>query len=285
MMKRSKIALICAGFLLLASGLFLLQRDDVQQQIVQQELAEYAPSPQVIAAMEEKLSSLQTTSVTTEHTEKVKESSQISITLTVVETTAATTETTTQTVLTTTTQTTAEAEFSPEIQNQIAWLYIPETNVNHPVMYSGDNEFYLHRAYDGSYLYAGSVFLDGRCSPDFSSAVSILYGHHMNNGSMFADVEKFMDAAFFEYHSYGWLLAMDTTYCVEFFSAALVDHTDAVYATELTLMHRMDLLKEKSTQFREISVAENDCLLTLSTCSTAGEDLRVIVTGRLIPVE
>jgi hypothetical protein len=45
------------------------------------------------------------------------------------------------------------------------------------------------------------------------------------------------------------------------------------------------LLKEKSTQFREISVAGNDRLLTLSTCSTAGEDLRVIVTGRLLPVE
>lgn len=284
-MKRSKIALICAGFLLFASGLFLLQRDDVQQQIVQQELAEYAPSPQVIAAMEEKLSSLQTTSVTTEHTEKVTESSQISSETVAVESTSATTETTTQIIATTTTQTTAETEILSEIQNQIAWLYIPETNINHPVMYSGDNEFYLHRAYDGSYLYAGSVFLDSRCSPDFSGTVSILYGHHMNNGSMFADVEKFMDAAFFECHPYGWLFATDTTYCVEFFSAALVDHTDAVYATELTLPQRMALMKEKSTQFREIPLAENDRLLTLSTCSTAGEDLRVIVTGRLIPVE
>ena len=107
-MKRSKIALICAGFLLLASGLFLLLRDDVRQQIVQQELAEYAPSPQVIAAMEEKLSSLQTTSVTTEHTEKVTESSQISSEAIAVETTSATTETTTQIIATTTTQTTAE---------------------------------------------------------------------------------------------------------------------------------------------------------------------------------
>ena len=285
MTKRSKIALICAGFLLLTSGLFLLQRDDVQQQIVQQELAEYAPSPQVIAAMEEKLSSLQTTLITTSKTEKVTEFSHISSEAIAIETTSAATETTTQTTITTTTQTTAEAEISPIIQNQIAWLYVPETNINHPVMYSGDNEFYLHRAYDGSYLYAGSVFLDGRCSPDFSGAVSILYGHHMNNGSMFADVEKFMDEAFFEYHPYGWLFAMDTTYCVEFFSAALVDHTDAVYATELTLPQRMALLKEKSTQFREISVAENDHLLTLSTCSTAGEDLRVIVTGRLTPIE
>lgn len=279
MMKRSKITLICAGFLLFASGLFLLQRDDVQQQIVQQELAEYAPSPQVIAAMEEKLSSLQTTSVTTEHTEKVTESSQISSETVAVESTSATTEMTTQTT------TTAEAEISPEIQNQIAWLYVPETNINHPVMYSGDNEFYLHRAYDGSYLYAGSVFLDGRCNPDFSGAVSILYGHHMNNGSMFADVEKFMDEAFFEYHSYGWLFAMDTTYCVEFFSAARIDHTDAVYEPALDTDSRLTLLRQKSTQFREISVAGNDRLLTLSTCSIAGEDLRVIVTGRLIPVE
>lgn len=285
MMKRSKIALICAGFLLFASGLFLLQRDDVQQQIVQQELAEYAPSPQVIAAMEEKISSLQTTLITTSQTEKVTEFSHISSTPTVVESTSATTETTTQIIATTTTQTTAETEISPEIQNQIAWLYIPETNINHPVMYSGDNEFYLHRAYDGSYLYAGSVFLDGRCSPDFSGTTSILYGHHMNNGSMFADVEKFMDAAFFERHPYGWLFADGTTYCVEFFSAAHVDHTDAVYEPALDLESRLTLLQEKSTQFREIALAENDRLLTLSTCSTAGEDLRVILTGKLIPIE
>ena len=285
MMKKSKIALICAGFLLLASGLFLLQRDDVQQQIVQQELAKYAPSPQVIAAMEEKLLSLQTISATTTQTEKVTEFSHISSEAIAIETTSATTETPSQTTITTTTQTTAEPEISPEIQNQIAWLYIPETNINHPVMYSGDNEFYLHRAYDGSYLYAGSVFLDGRCSPDFSGTVSILYGHHMNNGSMFANVEKFMYTAFSECHPYGWLFAADTTYCVEIFSAALVDHTDALYATELTLPQRMDLLKEKSTQFREISVAENDRLLTLSTCSTAGENLRVILTGKLIPIE
>lgn len=270
---------------MLVSGLFLLLSDDVQQQIVQQELSEYAPSPQVIAAMEEKLSSLQTTSITTTQTEKVTEFSHISSETVAVESTSATTKTTVQNTATTTTQTTAKAEISPEIQNQIAWLYVPETNINHPVMYSGDNEFYLHRAYDGSYLYAGSVFLDGRCSPDFSGTVSILYGHHMNNGSMFADVEKFMDTAFFECHPYGWLFAADTTYCVEFFSAALVDHTDAVYATELTLLQRMDLLKEKSTQFRELLFAENDRLLTLSTCSTAGEDLRVIVTGKLIPIE
>ena len=61
--------------------------------------------------------------------------------------------------------------------------------------------------------------------------------------------------------------------------------TSAVYATELTLPQRVDLLKEKSTQFREISVAENDRLLTLSTCSTVGEDSRVIVTGKLISIE
>ena len=284
-MKRSKIALICAGFLLFASGLFLLLRDDVQQQIVQQELAEYAPNPQVIAAMEEKLSSLQTTSVTSTQTEKVTEFSHISTCGVKTEASVTAINTTTQTTITTTTQTTAEPEISPEIQNQIAWLYIPETNINHPVMYSGDNEFYLHRAYDGSYLYAGSVFLDGRCSPDFSGTVSILYGHHMNNGSMFADVEKFMDTAFFEYHPYGWLFADGTTYCVEFFSAARIDHTDALYEPALDLESRLTLLQEKSTQFREISVAENDRLLTLATCSTAGEDLRVIVTGRLIPVE
>ena len=168
--------------------------------------------------------------------------------------------------------------------DDIGWLYLPDTNINYPVMYSGDNDFYLHRAFDGSYLYAGSIFMDGRCSPDFSGTVSILYGHHMNNGSMFADVEKFMNAAYMQTHPYGWILISNATYCIQFFSAARVDPTDAIYATELSQAQRMALLKEKSSVWLETDVSESDKLLMMSTCSTAGKNLRVVVAGKLIQI-
>ena len=59
-------------------------------------------------------------------------------------------------------------QLSNEHSDSVAWLYIPDTNIDYPIMQSGDNDYYAHRATDGSYLYAGSLFMDYRCSSDFS---------------------------------------------------------------------------------------------------------------------
>lgn len=324
MKKRSKILLILLGFLLIGTGVFLQCKDDVQQYFVEQELSAYAPDPDMFAALEDKIPLLQTTVATVMETEKVTQFSQISdldesqktlITTPVIDAVSNTGTTlkfvsesipksqatkkvqrsTTTTVMqneNTNVADESETYIVEEVQelqdnntDDIGWLYLPDTNINYPVMYSGDNDFYLHRAFDGSYLYAGSIFMDGRCIPDFSGTVSILYGHHMNNGSMFADVEKFMNAAYMQTHPYGWILISNATYCIQFFSAARVDPTDAIYATELSQAQRMALLKEKSSVWLETDVSESDKLLMMSTCSTAGKNLRVVVTGKLIQIE
>lgn len=322
MKKRSKILLILLGILLIGIGVFLQCKDDVQQYFVEQKLSAYAPNPDMFAALEDKIPPLQTTVATVMVTEKVTQFSQISDLDESQKTLITTSEdisddnttskfvsgsipksqvskkvqrsTTTAVKQNENTNTADEFEtyIVEEVQelldndtNDIGWLYLPDTNINYPVMYSGDNDFYLHRAFDGGYLYAGSIFMDGRCNHDFSETVSILYGHHMNNGSMFADVEKFMNAAYMQSHPYGWILTPNATYCVQFFSAARVDPTDAIYAIELSQAQRMALLKEKSSVWLETDVSESDKLLMMSTCSTAGKNLRVVVTGKLIQIE
>ena len=102
----------------------------------------------------------------------------------------------------------AEKKLTEQVQNlcknfdnSIGWINVPETKINYPVMYSGDNEFYLHRAVDGSYLRVGSIFLDYRCNADFTEKINVLYGHNMSDGSMFADVMKFIDSDYFDRHN------------------------------------------------------------------------------------
>lgn len=111
----------------------------------------------------------------------------------------------------------------------IGWLYIPDTAINYPIMQSGDNDFYLHHGYKGSYLKAGSIFLDYRCENRFMNPVNIVYGHNMRNGSMFAGVLNFADPAYFDNHRYGWLSTPETVYRIDFFSCAKADMDDELY--------------------------------------------------------
>lgn len=82
----------------------------------------------------------------------------------------------------------------------VAWVYVPGTVINYPVAKSSDNDYYLHHNFDGSYSSSGTIFLDYENAADFSDQQVLLYGHHMNDGSMFACLVDFDDQGFFDEH-------------------------------------------------------------------------------------
>ena len=82
----------------------------------------------------------------------------------------------------------------------IGWLTIEGTKIDYPVMYRpGDKNYYLHRDFNGDYSANGCLFLAEECVPGDSDNL-IIYGHHMNSGKMFADLEKYKDKGFYEEH-------------------------------------------------------------------------------------
>ena len=72
-----------------------------------------------------------------------------------------------------------------------AWLYLPDSVINYPVLQHGDNDYYLTRQIDGSYNKNGSIFMDYRNASDFSDRNTIIYGHHMRTGNMFGKLVNF----------------------------------------------------------------------------------------------
>lgn len=89
----------------------------------------------------------------------------------------------------------------------IGWIRIDGTNVNYPVMQTPNKpDFYLKRSFDKSYSDYGVPYIDEACMTGISNNL-VIYGHHMNDGSMFADLCKYTDADFYKEHP---TIAFDT---------------------------------------------------------------------------
>ena len=89
----------------------------------------------------------------------------------------------------------------------IGWIKIEGTVIDYPVMYRPSEEnYYLHRDFNGEYSANGCLFLSELCNPATSDNL-IIYGHHMNSGKMFAALEQYKDSAFYLEHP---LISYDT---------------------------------------------------------------------------
>ena len=82
----------------------------------------------------------------------------------------------------------------------IYWLTIPDTVIDYPVMYHPqEKDYYLRRDFCGNYSGSGTLYMDEDCDPEWGDNL-IIYGHHMNNGTMFAALENYKSRDFYESH-------------------------------------------------------------------------------------
>lgn len=173
----------------------------------------------------------------------------------------------------------------------IGWIKIEDTDINYPVVWSNDNEFYLTHAYDGQYLRSGTIFSDMHNSSDSISKNynTVLYGHNMANGAMFADVLKFLDPEFFNSHNvifYGF----DGVYTFEPFTM-LETGTDFFYYQ--TIFRSMPLYEEFLQKMYDnakikkegITFSRDDRIISLSTCTNRYSTGRYCLQARLIKVD
>ncbi len=79
------------------------------------------------------------------------------------------------------------------------WLSIDGTEIDAPVMYTPDDpEYYLRRAFDGSSAVSGCLFIDGGCMLD--SNFLLIYGHRMNDGTMFGSLSRYAEEDYAREH-------------------------------------------------------------------------------------
>lgn len=93
------------------------------------------------------------------------------------------------------------AELYQQNGDLVGWIRIEDTNINYPVMHTPDNpDFYLKHGFDKEYSDYGCPYVQENCDVQLPSDNVIIYGHHMKNGSMFCDLEKFKSQDFWQEH-------------------------------------------------------------------------------------
>lgn len=176
-----------------------------------------------------------------------------------------------------------------ENQDMAGWLLISGTQIDLPVMCTPKKpEFYLRRAFDGSYALSGSLFLNADWTPEANHA--IIYGHKMKNGAMFGDLNLYADEEYAKAHPIRFdTLTEERTYTVlaAFYSRVYTDQDHNVFRYyQYTDLSQVDSFEAYVRQVRAealydtgVDVRYGNRLLTLSTCSYHREDGRFVVVA------
>lgn len=174
-----------------------------------------------------------------------------------------------------------------------AWLTVDNTGIDFPILQGETNLTYINTDVYGNFALAGSIYLDSRNDKEFHDLVSLLYGHHMDGGDMFGDLDKFKDETFFNENKTGLLILPDRSYDLEIFACLLTDASeDAIFEPQeyeadidglldFTEQNAMYYDTDTVTRLRETNGQEQ--ILILSTCSTEFTDARTIVLTVMKP--
>jgi len=181
------------------------------------------------------------------------------------------------------------AKFAPLVARNadtVGWIKIDGTKIDYPVMQAEDNEFYLTRDADKNDNAAGSIFMDYRNDAGGKNRNVILFGHDMKNKTMFANLLEYESRWNFEnkatiefdsiYEDARWIIFSAYTTDTSFDYIRTDFKSDEEFGTFL------DTVKAKSLHRSEVEVTPQDAILTLSTCSSAGDDARFVVHAKRV---
>lgn len=169
----------------------------------------------------------------------------------------------------------------------VGWVQIPGTVVNFPVYQASDNEKYLSLGGDGRSSLGGAIFMDcENTAPGMVDGQSLIYGHHLRNGSMFKVVSDMVDQGMFDSVSTVWYVTEEATYEL---TPLLIYQTDAsdenarrfVFESDDELRaYLSDLLGRAVAESPEAEalIAQTSHVLTLCTCNyDYGDDGRTLL--------
>lgn len=188
------------------------------------------------------------------------------------------------------------ARFNPLLEvnkETVGYVYIPGSELDEPVVQTGDNATYLDKTFDGgNEPYMGTVFMDTDNNRNFSDRLTWLFGHargsKVGDHRMFNDVNYYSDPAYFESHPYVVIETPERKFYYEAVAMVIVPEDTAFYRTSFKddkdFTDQLTKIKaDAQVKNDKIQISAKDKYLVLSTCREEDETIRANLYLRQIP--
>jgi sortase B len=155
-----------------------------------------------------------------------------------------------------------------------AWIYIPGTDINYPILQGEDNSYYLsHDAY-GDASSDGAIFIDSGNDREFTDFDTIVYGHNMYSGTMFKTLHQFENEDFWDYNRNVYILMPGKVNIYKVFAAYRTNDKHILTYNDFSnidvrkayLQNMFDKKFDTGIVKDDVDVDEKSNILTLSTC-------------------
>ncbi|MCR5099197.1 MAG: class B sortase [Lachnospiraceae bacterium] len=176
----------------------------------------------------------------------------------------------------------------------VGWLTVPGTDINYPVVQkSEDNDYYLNHSFEGEDDSNGALFVDYRCDIVNEHSNTIIYGHNMNSGLMFGNLDAYLDQEYYNTHK---KVTFNTIYEHRTYEIVAVCLSRVEYQDDNSYRYYNFIQAENQAEWdafvnnvsrlsifsKKIDLTETDKVLTLSTCNSYTEDGRLFVVAKRI---
>lgn len=179
-----------------------------------------------------------------------------------------------------------QGSFEIDYEDYRGWIKINHTNINYPVLQGDDNLYYLDKDINGEYLIAGSIFMNAT-NNGFDDQNTILFGHNMKNGTMFADLSKYKQKDFF-YGNHPIDIEINDNQHLRYkvFSVYSTEPNDDYivpnFENKVEYKAFLEEIRNQSIYQSDMEIDEEDKIITLSTCASGFKDARLVVHGKLM---
>lgn len=177
-------------------------------------------------------------------------------------------------------------KINPDI---IGWLYYKDTVIDYPVVKGENNEVYLSMLFDRTWGGCGTLFADCITEAPFRQFNTIVYGHHMKDGTMFACLKELRDPDYCAKNPKLELSTPEGEFDLEIWAFLNEPADSNIYETniksERDKQAYLDLAESLASYTTDVKVTTEDRLVMLSTCAYEFENARYIVACKMVPKE